>query len=89
MENKWQPLATFDLSKLECRVVPGVWNQIRVAAKGPRLRVWFNRMHHDEGLRIDYTDTRAPVLTGAVGIRTHQVNAWFDNVVVLPIDLLP
>jgi hypothetical protein len=45
MQNNWQPLAAFDLSKLECRVVPGVWNLVRVAVEGKRIRVWFNRMH--------------------------------------------
>ena len=37
MNNGWQPLATFDLAKLDCRVVPGAWNQIRVAAEGRRF----------------------------------------------------
>ena len=64
MENNWQPLATYDLSKLDCRVVPGVWNQIRVAVEGPRIRVWFNRMHpsadKDAGLRIDSRRFRRP-----------------------------
>jgi hypothetical protein len=73
-------------------VIPGVWNQIRIAAEGPRIRVWFDRMHpsadKDRGLRIDFTDPN-PILSGAVGFRTHQVSARFDNVVVLPIDALP
>ena len=30
IENNWQPLATFDLEQLDCKVVPGVWNQIVV-----------------------------------------------------------
>ncbi|NQT38392.1 MAG: DUF1080 domain-containing protein, partial [Planctomycetes bacterium] len=89
MQNNWQPLAEFDLEEIECRIVPGVWNQIRVAAQGDRIRVWLNRMHHDDGLRIDYTDEKAPILTGNIGVRTHNVSAWFDNVVVLPIDALP
>jgi len=92
MNNNWQPLAAFDLAGLDCKVVPGVWNQIRVAAEGPRLRVWFNRMHPsadpDRGLRIDYTDKTAPILSGNVGVRTHHVSARFDNIVVLPIDAL-
>lgn len=92
IENNWQPLATFDLSELDCKVVPGVWNQIRIAAEGPRIRVWFDRMHpsadKERGLRIDFTDP-SPILSGAVGFRTHRVPAWYDNVVVLPIDALP
>ncbi|MEE8452095.1 MAG: family 16 glycoside hydrolase [Thermoguttaceae bacterium] len=87
IENNWQPLASFDLEKLDCKVVPGVWNQIRVAVEGARIRVWFDRMHpsadKDRGLRIDFADPK-PILSGAVGVRTHRVPAWFDNVVVLP-----
>ncbi|MFH1920386.1 MAG: family 16 glycoside hydrolase [Planctomycetota bacterium] len=95
MNNNWEPLATYDLGQLECKVVPGVWNLIRVAVEGPRIRVWLNRMHHDDGLRIDHTDRTdrtdqsAPILSGAVGVRAHHVSAWFDNVVVLPIEALP
>ena len=43
----------------------------------------------DKGLRIDLTDSDAPVLSGAIGVRTHQVGAWFDNIVVLPVNILP
>lgn len=89
MEDNWQPLAEFDLGKLDCKVIPGVWNQIRVAVKGPRIRVWFNRMHDsedpDRGLRLDVIDKKTPVLSGAVGVRAHAVDAWFDNIVVLPV----
>ena len=92
IENNWQPLATFDLGKLDCKVVPGVWNQIRIAAAGPRIRVWFDRMHpsadRDRGLRIDFQDPD-PILSGAVGLRTHRLPARYDNVVVMPIDVLP
>lgn len=88
MLNNWQALATFDLSQLECRVVPGVWNLLRVAVAGNRIRVWFNRMHptadKDAGLRIDFTDDKDPVLSGNIGLRTAGVEASFDNVVVLP-----
>lgn len=93
MNHNWQPLAEFDLGKLDCRVVPGAWNQIRVAIEGARIRVWLNRMHPsadpDRGLRIDYTDRKDPILSGAVGVRAHLVPAWFDNVVVLPLTALP
>ena len=37
MNKDWQPLAEFDLGKLECKVVSGAWNQIRVAVEGPRI----------------------------------------------------
>jgi len=93
MNNNWQPLASFDLSKQDCKVVPGVWNQVRVAVEGKRIRVWLNRMHpsadKDRGLRIDYKDEKAPILSGAVGVRAHRVDAWFDNVIALPIEALP
>jgi len=89
----WQTLVEHDLSHLDCQVVPGVWNQIRVAAEGNRIRVWFNRMHPsadpDRGLRIDCTDKQDPISTGAIGVRTHRVSAWFDNVIALPIERLP
>ncbi len=93
MENNWQPLAEFDLGKLDCKVVSGTWNQIRVAVEGARIRVWFNRMHPssdpDKGLRIDVTDRSEPILSGAIGVRAHRVPAWFDNVVVLPSHVTP
>jgi hypothetical protein len=93
MDNNWQPLAEYDLNELDCKVISGVWNQIRVAAQGPRMRVWFNRMHPssdpDRGLRIDVTDEKTPILSGAIGVRAQGVPAWFDNVVVLPMDMLP
>ena len=86
----WQPLAEYDLSKLDCKVVPGVWNQIRVAVQGNRIRVWFNRMHPsadlEKGLRIDIKDEKAPILAGNIGVRAQAVDAWFDNIVVVPID---
>ena len=41
------------------------------------------------GLRIDYTDKDDPILSGAIGVRTHGAPAWFDNIVVLPIKELP
>jgi len=90
MNNNWQPLATFDLAELDCKVVPGVWNQIRIAAEGARIRVWFDRMHPSEdesrGLRIDHTDKKDPILSGAVGVRAQGGGANFDNVIVVPMD---
>jgi hypothetical protein len=93
MDNNWQPLAEFDLAGLDGKVLPDVWNQIRVAVQGPRIRVWLNRMHPsadpDRGLRIDFTDESEPILSGAIGVRAHRVPAWFDNIVALPVDVLP
>lgn len=63
IEYNWQPLAEFDLVKLDCKVLPDVWNQIRVAAESSRIRVWLNRMRpsadSDRGLRIDFTGAYA------------------------------
>ncbi|MBI22505.1 MAG: hypothetical protein CMN05_02785 [Roseibacillus sp.] len=92
MRNNWQPLAEYDLSQLDCKVIPGVWNHVRVAVKGNRIRVWFNRMHPssdpEKGLRIDYTDDNAPILSGKIGVRAHGVDAWVDNMVAVPIDMV-
>ncbi|NQT87963.1 DUF1080 domain-containing protein [bacterium] len=89
MTHNWQELARFDLTKLDCRVVPDTWSLMRIAVEGPRIRVWFNPLHGDPGLRLDVTDKKAPHLRGAVGVRTHRVRARFDNVVVLPLSALP
>ena len=52
--------------------------------------MWLNATHDDPGLRIDYTDKgKDAILTGAVGVRTNNITAWFDDVVVLPISELP
>jgi hypothetical protein len=79
--------------KLENQPRINEWNMLRIAADGPRIQVWFNRMHPSSdaelGLRIDYTDKNDPLLSGAIGIGTHNVQAWFDDIVVLPIDALP
>jgi len=86
-------LETFDLTGLATHSRMGEWSMVRVALTGPRIRVWFNRMHRSSdparGLRMDFTDKDSPVLSGAVGVRTRGVRAWFDNVVVLPADALP
>ena len=71
-------------------IKPNGWNLLRIAVEGKRIRVWLNAMHDDPGLRIDYKDdSRDAVAAGAVGVRAHDVAAWFDDVVVLPIGELP
>jgi hypothetical protein len=86
---KWKGLATFDLRTLDCKVIPDVWNQIRIAVKGPQIKVWFNRMHpsadKQNGLRIVYEDKDIPILHGNIGLRTFATNAEFDNIIVLPL----
>jgi DUF1680 family protein len=86
MNNNWQELAKFDLTKLPCKVEPEVWNRLRVSAKGNHIQVWFNPLHDDAGLRLDYTDDKEPVLNGSIGVRASGVQAWVDDVVVLPAD---
>lgn len=65
-----------------------MWNLLRVAVEGKRIRVWFNRRHpsadQGAGQRIDFTDELEPVLSGNVGLRTAGVEAGFNSVVVLP-----
>ena len=79
-------LARFDLSTASIQSRPNEWNLIRIEAIGPRIRVWCNRTHGDpdKGLRIDYTDTKDPILSGAVGVTSWKTTALFDDLVVLP-----
>jgi hypothetical protein len=84
MNNNWQELATFDLKKLPCKVEPDVWNRLRVSLKGNQIQVWFNPLHDDPGLRITYTDDNAPILKGCIGVRASGVQAWVDDLIVLP-----
>jgi hypothetical protein len=92
-EGVWKLLEEYPLERLDCKVVPGVWNTVRIAVSGPRIRVWFNRMHPSSdvqnGLRFDYTDTDSPILNGKIGLRSYDTIAKFDNVIVLPIEELP
>ncbi len=86
-------LATFDLAALKTPTRDNEWSLIRIAAEGPRIRVWFNRLHPssdpDNGLRIDFTDADDPIRSGAIGVMARSVAADFDNLVVLPVDALP
>lgn len=83
-----ETLATYELGQLDCEVVKGVWNQLQVEARGNRIRVWFNRMHPssdpENGLRIDYSDTADPILSGNFGVMATGAEVWFDNLVVVP-----
>ncbi|MDR1813769.1 MAG: DUF1080 domain-containing protein, partial [Tannerella sp.] len=85
---KWKQLAEYPLEKLDCKVVPGVWNQILVEVREAEIKVWFNRMHPssdpENGLRITYNDADVPHLNGAIGMRTFSQSAKFDNIIVMP-----
>jgi len=87
--NNRQILRNYDLKRLDCKVVEGVWNHMRVEANGNRLKIWFNRLHpssdKENGLRIDFSDLDAPVLSGNIGVQAQGTVAWFDNMVVMPI----
>ncbi len=87
--NRQQILASYNLRRLDCKVINSVWNQIRVEVNGNHLKVWFNRMHpssdEENGLRIDFTDLDTPVLSGNIGVQAQGTSAWFDNIVVMPI----
>ncbi len=88
-----QELATYDLTGLKTDTRLNQWSMLRIAAAGPRIRVWFNRMHPsvdpERGLRIDYTDKNNPILSGAIGVRSQGVSIALDNIVVLPVNELP
>ena len=91
--NRRRQLEAFDLTKLATKTRVNAWSLIRVAVNGPRIRIWFNRMHPsadaDRGLRIDYTDRENPILSGAIGVRAHGISAQFDDFVVLPAGAQP
>ena len=90
MNNNRRELAACDLAKLPGAPKPNGWSLLRIAVEGRRIRVWLNAMHDDPGLRIDYKDdSKDAVPAGAVGVRAHDVAAWFDDVVVLPVGELP
>ena len=90
MNNNWKELATFDLTRLPSAPKANGWSLLRIAVEGKRIRVWLNATHDDPGLRIDYTDKDKDAITaGAVGVRTNNITAWFDDIVVLPISELP
>ena len=33
---------------------------------------------------INFMDEKEPILSGAIGVRSHMIGAWFGNLVVLP-----
>jgi len=88
---KHSVLSVFDLTQLKTTTRINEWSLIRIAVTGPRIRIWFNRMHppsdSNRGLRIDFTDTDHPVLSGAIGAYTQNTSAMLDNIVVLPPDI--
>jgi hypothetical protein len=88
MHNNWRELAHVDLTARPNPVELDTWNLLRVAVEGERLRVWFNPLHDDTRPLLDLQDEGTQQRAGAVGVRTYQTSAWFDDVVVLPVDVL-
>jgi uncharacterized protein len=88
MNNAWQPLATVDLGKRPNKVELDTWHRLRVAVNDTRIRIWFDPLHDDTGPLLDLRDDQAPVLQGAIGLRVFDTSAWFDDVVVLPVQVL-
>jgi DUF1680 family protein len=88
MNNGWRSLATLDLTGRPNLVALDSWNLLRVAVEGARIRVWFNPLHDDTRPVFDMQDDAGPVRAGAVGVRTYQTSAWFDDVAVLPVSVL-
>jgi DUF1680 family protein len=88
MNNGWQSLATADLARRPNQVALDTWHRLRVVAEGHRIRVWFDPLPDDTRPLLDIRDEQAPILTGAVGLRTHAAAVWFDDVVVLPASVL-
>jgi len=84
----FKELASYDLNKLPCRKNLKQWNQIRVEGKGNKIKVYFDRYQgdKDKGLRIEYTDTDAPILSGAIGAISYKTDSLYDNVVVMPVE---
>ena len=85
---KYKELASFDATTLGTRARMIEWSQIRVEGVGNKIKVYFNRFHGDKakGLRIEYTDTDNPILSGAIGAISYKTDALYDNVVVMPVD---
>lgn len=88
MNNNWKALATVDLAKIGRSIDPNAWNLLRVAVQGDRIRVWLNPRHDDTAAQIDLRDQDQTVLKGCVGVRTLDTEAWFADVVVLPVEVL-
>jgi hypothetical protein len=59
-----------------------MWYKLAVEVRGPRIIVWL-----DDQQVIDFTDTKAPFLTGTVGFKTHETwTASFDDLIVTPLN---
>jgi hypothetical protein len=84
-KGSFKKLKTFDLAASGIQARHNQWSMFQIEAIGPKIRIWFNRYHGDteKGLRIEYTDTDDPILSGAIGISSFKADAMFDNFVVL------
>lgn len=64
--NNWRSLA-----EVRAGWKRGAWQQVRVVAEGPRIKVYLNGSAEP---LIDYTDPE-PLLSGQIGFRTFQADA--------------
>lgn len=67
------------LQQVPAPVQTDEWHKLRVALKGPRIRVFIN---DETKPRIDYSDSNQPLLSGGITLRTWQVGASFSNLSV-------
>lgn len=65
------------LQSVSAEVEPGRWHHLRVDLQGPRIRVFLDRSTVPQ---IDFTDSKDPLLTGKVALRTWNSGAAFQNV---------
>jgi alpha-L-arabinofuranosidase len=68
----WRPIETRPAALLK-----GDWNNLQVVMTGSRIQVFIN---HSAQPVIDYNDTRSPLLSGQVALRTWNSDASFRNV---------
>jgi|GEM_PF-1000537 len=88
MENNWLELANVDLTTQPGKVTAGSWNLLRVAVMGDRIQVWLNPGVGRTGPLVEVRDTKPAIAQGGIALRTHNTAAWFDDVVVLPIEVI-
>ena len=89
MDNNWRQLATVDLSKRPAGVELDTWHRLRIAAKKGHFRVWFDPLHDHTEPILDLRDDSGPILKGMVGMRVFDTTAWFDDLVVMPLEYYP
>jgi len=67
------------IKDVPCSIKSGEWIRLRVELAGPSLRLFVGDA---EKPLLEYTDTKAPILSGKVGLRTWGSNVAFRNFVI-------